>query len=233
MRQTAAVLRRAYSRRIASRNDGATTPRLKRHRRLNCWTNRNRRDQHDSTASVTDVALFADCPRRYYLARYLKFEPNRRRWSLPFDPDEQDGETDATTLGTQVHRLLAGAEVTDAYPEAHRLAQAFHDSRLGRRAARASRIEREWDFLLAIDDVVLSGQIDLWFEEAGELVLVDYKTDQVDIDGIKARAAEYAPQLWLYTAALQRATGPCAGSSLHLFRAPGRSHSGRLADDVI
>jgi len=170
-----------------------------------------RRDQHDSTTSVTDVALFADCPRRYYLARYLKFEPNRRRWSPSFDPeepdDEQDDQPDATELGIQVHRLLAGAEVIGAHSEAHRLAQAFRESRLGQRAVRASRIEREWDFLLTVDDVVLRGQIDLWFEEAGEVVLVDYKTTEVDLDHAEARAAEYAPQLWLYALALQRATG--------------------------
>ncbi len=30
--------------------------------------------QHDSQANVTSIALFADCPRRYYLSRYLGFE---------------------------------------------------------------------------------------------------------------------------------------------------------------
>jgi len=32
--------------------------------------------------------------------------------------------------------------------------------------------------LFYIEDVVLRGVIDLWFEEAGELILVDYKTDR-------------------------------------------------------
>ncbi len=31
---------------------------------------------------------------------------------------------------------------------------------------------------MAVDDVVVRGSIDLWFEEAGELILVDYKTDR-------------------------------------------------------
>src|SRR5208337_3397860 len=30
--------------------------------------------QHDSTAAVTDVAMFDDCPRRYFLGRFLGLE---------------------------------------------------------------------------------------------------------------------------------------------------------------
>ena len=39
-------------------------------------------------------------------------------------------------------------------------------------AAAATTIEREFDFLMEVENVVLRGQIDLWFEEGGELVLV-------------------------------------------------------------
>ncbi len=46
-------------------------------------------------------------------------------------------------------------------------------------ALRATRLEREFDFLLAVEDVVLRGQIDLWFRGIREnWVLVDYKTDR-------------------------------------------------------
>ena len=75
-----------------------------------------------------------------------------------------------------MHRALAGGS-TDL-PEAKELIERFAASELGRRAAHATRLEREFDFLLAVEDVVLRGQIDLWFEESGELVLVDYKTDR-------------------------------------------------------
>jgi len=82
------------------------------------------------------------------------------------------------------------------------LARRFEESELGQRAARAERVEREFDFLLAVEDVVLRGQIDLWFEEGGELTLVDYKTDRDE-----AGAAEYALQLRLYALALERYAG--------------------------
>ena len=43
---------------------------------------------------------------------------------------------------------------------------------------------------LAIEDLVLRGQIDLWFEEGGELILVDYKTDDVQARDSAARAQQ-------------------------------------------
>ena len=48
-------------------------------------------------------------------------------------------------------------------------------------AAKAPQIEnatRELDFLYAVDDVVLRGSIDVWYEQDGKLVVMDYKTDR-------------------------------------------------------
>ena len=120
--------------------------------------------QYDSTASVTSIALFADCPRRYYLSRYLGWDDERR-----FEPNEEDERepVDATEFGRQVHALLAGGGRDGAAAEALELVARFESSELGRRIGRAAAVEREFDFLLAIEDVVLRGQIDLWFEESG------------------------------------------------------------------
>jgi ATP-dependent helicase/nuclease subunit A len=145
--------------------------------------------QYDSTASVTSVALFDACPRKYYLSRYLGFEP---------EPDDQG--TGAIQLGLEVHKALAGQEADS--PEAHLLKARFESSPLGQRVARAQRVEREFDVLFAIEDVVLRGQIDLWFEEGGELILVDYKSGRDE-----SRSAEYALQLRLYALALSRYAG--------------------------
>lgn len=145
--------------------------------------------QYDSTASVTSIALFDACPRRYYLSRYLGFEP-----------EPQEPGTGATELGLQVHRALAGQEVES--PQAQRLRERFEASPLGQRALRAGQIEREFDVLFAIDDVVLRGQIDLWFEEGGELILVDYKSGRDE-----SESEAYALQLRLYALALSRYAG--------------------------
>jgi ATP-dependent helicase/nuclease subunit A len=60
---------------------------------------------------------------------------------------------------------------------------------------------------MEVENLVLRGQIDLWFEDRGRTVLVDYKTDRVDAAGASARADQYALQLRLYALALERLQG--------------------------
>jgi ATP-dependent exoDNAse (exonuclease V) beta subunit len=163
-------------------------------------------DQHDANATVTAVAAFAKCPREYYLGHYLGFEgrPATGR-------NGQEGARSASEFGIMVHSLLAGntpATTSPAPPDVKAIAMAevFKQSALGRRAARAGRIEREFDFLMALEGLVLRGQIDLWFEEGGETIIVDYKTDVVNANEAHQRAQDYAMQLRLYALALERIT---------------------------
>jgi len=86
--------------------------------------------------------------------------------------------------------------------EAAELVAGFRGSEFGIRAESAQRIEREFDFMLEIEDVIVRGQIDLWFEEGGEQILVDYKTDRDE-----SSALSYALQLRLYALALESYTG--------------------------
>ena len=159
-------------------------------------------DQHDSTVNVTSLAVFADCPRKYYLGRYIgwngrfpRFDPEE----LPADADTDD-DLSAADLGSLVHEILAGKP--GSYPpDAQRLANVFLESNLGQRAVAATRSAREWDFIVNIQGTLVRGSIDLWFEENGEIVVVDYKTD------LKQRPEAYAPQLALYALAMERAFG--------------------------
>ncbi len=168
------------------------------------------RSRRDATVTVTSVALFSACPRRYYLDRYLGWEAGSPTSAAPGNLTDEPGEgepplsmeVDAVELGTLVHRLLAGEPADEAPPEAMKLASVFQSSPLGQRAERASRIRREDAFLVDLGEVLLSGQIDLWFEEGGELVLVDYKTDR----GVGGSAA-YSLQMRLYALALERLAG--------------------------
>ncbi len=166
-------------------------------------------DQSDAAVSASSVALFAQCPRKYYLSRYLGFEP--AAVASPEDeeapPAERD-EMDATEFGRRVHEVLAGTlDPEQAQPEALRLAASFELSPLGQRAARASRVEREQSFVLSLDGRLVTGQIDLWFEEGGEVVVVDYKTDRVAPEEVAPRAATYELQLRLYALAIERLAG--------------------------
>ena len=105
----------------------------------------------------------------------------------------------------------------------------FFSSDLGKRLIDAKRIERELPFSMLFDgkrvydtledgeNLFLQGIIDTAFEEDGEWVLVDYKTDRVKSgeDLIK----RYKIQMDLYKEALQRLTGmPVKACYIYSFR---------------
>jgi len=173
-------------------------------------------DQYDSQANITSIAMFADCPRRYYLSRYLGFE------AMPRAADAIDTSSglSASEFGRQVHALLAGSAVESPDPEANRLANQFRRSALGRRAAAAASIEREFDFLMEVEGLVLRGQIDLWFEDRSGSALVDYKTDRVSAAEAPLRAEQYAVQLRLYALALERLNGRAPDEAYICFLRP-------------
>ena len=61
------------------------------------------------------------------------------------------------------------------------------------------------------------------FEEDGNLVVVDYKTDAVDSDHVEDAAARYGPQGGAYALAVQRATGKSVTEVVFLFLHANRS----------
>jgi CRISPR/Cas system-associated exonuclease Cas4 (RecB family) len=175
---------------------------------------------HDSAVNVTSLAVYADCPRKYYLQRYIGWNGRRPKFDPEEDlPEEQSESTglSAADLGSAVHEILSGAE--GAWPlEAQRLANVFQSSPLGRRASVATRSEREWNFIVDIEGTLVRGSIDLWFEDS-EIVIVDYKTDDVTAAEAGERASTYRPQLALYAIAIERALGKRpARACLHFLR---------------
>lgn len=175
----------------------------------------SRTGQNDTNSTVTALARFAKCPREYYLGHYLGFEGRQRK----AEEASAGAPLPAGEFGTQVHALLAGMTVEDADREAVRLAEVFRRSALGQRAERATRVEREFNFFLAVEELVIHGTIDLWFEERGEIVIVDYKTDAVAGQEAHHKAEDYAIQLRLYAMALERFAGrPVHRAYLHFLR---------------
>jgi ATP-dependent exoDNAse (exonuclease V) beta subunit len=162
----------------------------------------------ESVVPVTSVAQHAFCPRQYFLARYLGWPAagNRQSNEPPApEPQADPVEWSASELGVMVHELLAGKrEAADVPLEAVDLTKSFTDSILGARARRATTIAHEFDFLLSLEGMIVRGQMDLWFEEDGELVLIDYKTDQVTAGQEHRQAFRYGPQMRLYAMALER-----------------------------
>ncbi|HWR60960.1 MAG TPA: helicase-exonuclease AddAB subunit AddA [Clostridia bacterium] len=110
----------------------------------------------------------------------------------------------------------------------------FMKSELGKRMINAGKLYREVPFTMEVDccevfgglggcdrageTVVLQGIIDCYFEEAGKLVLVDYKTDYVPEDEQEQLKEKYRTQIDYYTRALKQITGrELAGRYIYLF----------------
>ena len=90
----------------------------------------------------------------------------------------------------------------------------FVQSDIGRRVANAvncGSVRREQPFVFEYEGQLIQGIIDLYFEEDGELVIVDYKTDRVNksAEGAQKLVKRYAVQLNYYAKALAQLTGKC------------------------
>jgi ATP-dependent exoDNAse (exonuclease V) beta subunit len=169
--------------------------------------------QYDSSAAVTSITTFQACPRKYHLN------------SISPESFRGDGPGGIAT-GLAIHRILAGEPATSS--EHAELSERFTASELGQRAARASRIEREFDFLFYVEDVVLRGQIDLWFEEAGDLTLVDYKTDRDETS-----SDAYSLQLRLYALALERYAGRLPDRAVLFYLRPNKAIEVKIDDENL
>ena len=88
------------------------------------------------------------------------------------------------------------------------------------RAAQQSALHRETPFVIAVpggqidpswgdQPVLVQGIIDAWFEEEGQIILLDYKTDRVPLGDGEYLARYYRVQMDCYRSALERLTGKC------------------------
>ncbi|MFN0150559.1 MAG: PD-(D/E)XK nuclease family protein, partial [bacterium] len=99
---------------------------------------------------------------------------------------------DAADLAVTAEALAAaqgldagGEQVGDALD----VVRALLDDSVIDRARRASRYRREIPFAVPLDGALAEGRIDLLFEEAGEIVFVDYKTNRLEVRDAATEAA--------------------------------------------
>ena len=93
----------------------------------------------------------------------------------------------------------------------------FFESDIGRRAQKAENIMREFRFSLLYpaerffpgggeDKILLQGVVDCFFEEDGEISIIDFKTDSVTPETLEDKVMQYLPQLTVYSESLERIT---------------------------
>ena len=132
--------------------------------------------------------------------------------------------------GTEYHRVMEKIDFTKTYDEAtiKQISDVveptdilgFLDSNLGKRmsqAAKCQKLFKEQPFVLGVDvkdiypqeegetQILVEGIIDVYFEEDGELVVADYKTDNVKM--ATELQERYHAQLEYYAKALEQLTG--------------------------
>ena len=98
----------------------------------------------------------------------------------------------------------------------------FLESEFGQRIREAQKIYKEESFVMNYEGSVLSGTVDLFFEEENHIVLVDYKTDHIPQYEMTNRASYYKSQLDLYKDAIQKAFGKKVSQSYIYFLSLGK-----------
>ena len=102
----------------------------------------------------------------------------------------------------------------------------FIESDIGKRVMQSQNVKREFKFSLLCeveqfypgmspppppgreaDRILFQGVIDCYFEENGELTVLDFKTDHVTPETLEEKTNNYTGQLTAYAKALERITG--------------------------
>jgi ATP-dependent helicase/nuclease subunit A len=123
----------------------------------------------------------------------------------------QEINTQVAALVERELLLPEAAEAVDVYK-----IMKFCQSGLGRRIAASPEVRREIPFNLRCscdrvfdeladcdEELLIQGVIDLFFREDNELVVVDFKTDQVTPDNYEKLVSQYRVQIKLYQEALE------------------------------
>jgi len=178
------------------------------------------------------------------------------RWRTPsrlghgFVPSEAAGSDVGRRVGSAVHDALDRAcLMTDEELDAAARAAAREQGLVGEaaetvrhlvgvaarsdllRRARAGGGQHEVPFAVSVEDVILSGSIDLLFVEDGGLVLVDFKTDAGT--DMAALAEAYRPQMLAYALAVKKTLCTPVKDVILFFLAADREWPVAVDDDAM
>lgn len=120
-------------------------------------------------------------------------------------------------------RAQAAAEgIPGREREVARLARVAVESAVVKRAVASGRYWREVPVAASVGSGSLHGFIDLLFEEEGELVVVDYKTDSVSGEEAREAVGRYRLQGGAYAHSIGQATGKRVREVVFLYLQPNR-----------
>ncbi len=137
---------------------------------------------------------------------------------ISFDSFRGSGKDESVDLAKrEIERLASFKRLNErevACIEPKRIAD-FFTSKLGQRALAADKTVREEEFLAEVQgseigendltDIMLQGRVDMYFVENGEIVVVDYKTDNEQ--NLEKEKENYAKQVKIYSVVLKKLKG--------------------------
>jgi len=116
--------------------------------------------------SPTLINIYLHCPRKYYYLTSFGTVPMNR---------------EPLKLGEKLHSLLKSGTVDDEDLTANELVAEIYNTEFWHEIT-GSRNFRELPFLINMDGTMIRGAIDLVYEHDGEWNIVDYKTDNTDMN---------------------------------------------------
>jgi len=109
----------------------------------------------------------------------------------------------------------------------------FSESDLYNQIVEAEEIRREEPFAFIEDKVLVRGNIDLIYKSGNNLVIVDYKTDNIGIDELNNISYAYTLQIGIYALAVYRAEYTMPSKMVLHFLTPGLSREISCNQNVI
>lgn len=211
-----------------------------------------RRNVGQRSLPLDEVAPLLDERRQWreaLVALSIGAEPAQREaehesWKFGKERAGWRGTGVAASVGTAFHRIMQHLQLSDdpmlqSLVEQAAIAEGIPDQQatlrqivvatlkhpLIERARKARRIWRELPFALSEEGELREGYIDLLFEESSGLVLVDYKTDDIEPRKMDEAVSHYASQASLYMRAVEQITQRRPNEVLLFFVRPGIVHS--------
>jgi len=189
--------------------------------------------------AVTDLSLYDQCPRLYYLLKVLNlpdvdFEKLNYASSDKGISAAETGEITHQILDRidynapakrEVEYLIAPYKLGDNDSgKISGLLTNFLNSSFGEEIKNSSVVMREIPFTLFISDIPIHGRVDLLYRTAnGAMRLIDFKTNNVKADEVEAKREEYRLQMELYGLALSRLDGMDICEGFAFFMKPCRA----------
>ena len=136
--------------------------------------------------------------------------------------DIKKGDSKALDIGSLVHKTLnlyfqqgkldllsaftqLGFEDRNLLNPCQKIIDNFEKSTILKELKKMQFLGSEIPFSMYENGVLVNGVIDALFQKStGELFIVDFKTDKIDIEGLKASSLKYEQQMALYKRAVQK-----------------------------